>query len=348
MTSEVVRPPRLRDGDSVAVVSLSWGGPSVFPRVFELGLANLRELFGLRIVEYPTTRATPEQLYQNPRARAEDLNRALADPRVAAVISSIGGEESVRILPYVDVELALANPKIVLGFSDTTTVLTLLNQRGLCTFNGPSVLAGFASMRRLPEQYVAHVRRMLFEEFDELEYRPYDRYAVRFQPWSDPGYDGHVELAPNDSGFTWLSGRGVHRGRLFGGCIEVLEFMKGTEFWPEPSFWDGRVLFLETSEDKPSPAQVGYMLRNYGMQGIFDRISGLLIARPYEYSDAEKVELRKVVARIAAEEFGRPELPIVTDMDFGHDQPQLILPNGGLIEIDCDRHRVLLVESPVK
>jgi len=49
--------------------------------------------------------------------------------------------------------------------------------------------------------------------------------------------------------------------------------MKGTDFWPEKDFRNNKILFLETSEEKPSVDQVKWMLRNYGMQGIFDRIS---------------------------------------------------------------------------
>jgi len=346
MDGPILRPPRLRPGDTVAVLSLSWGGAQLFPRVFELGLENLRRLLGVRIVEFPTTRATPEFLLANPRARADDLNDAFADPSIHAIISSIGGDDSVRILPYVDVAAAVRTPKILMGFSDTTTVLTLLNQHGLVTFNGPAVLAGFSSLHHLPDA-ADHVRRMLCEPVAPFEYRPYGAHTERTQSWSDPNYEGRLELVTHGSGFTWLQGTGTRRGRMFGGCIEVLEFMKGTRFWPLSEFWSGRVLFLETSEDKPTPTQVGYMLRNYGVQGVFDRIGALLFARPYTYSDEERTELRHVILRVVRDEFGCADLPVVTDMEFGHEEPQLVMPNGGLVEIDCEARAVRLVESPV-
>lgn len=59
---------------------------------------------------------------------------------------------------------------------------------------------------------------------------------------------------------------GSIQGQLFGGCIEVLELMKGTDFWPDKNFWNGKILFFETSEEKPSVDRVRYMLRNYGIQ----------------------------------------------------------------------------------
>ena len=94
------KPMRLRPGDTVAVLSPSWGGPSVYPAVFDLGVAHLRDLLDVTIQEYPTTRMASGTLHDNPRRRAEDINAAFADPSVRAIISSIGGDDSVRLLPY--------------------------------------------------------------------------------------------------------------------------------------------------------------------------------------------------------------------------------------------------------
>lgn len=342
-----IKPVRLKPGDTVAVVSPSWGGPSVFPGAFDLGLKNLRETLHVNVKEYPTARAGDSFLYANPQARGEDINAAFADPDVAMILASIGGEDSIRILPFIDIENALRNPKILMGFSDTATLLTLFNQHGLVTFNGPSVMAGFAGLHNLTETFAKHVKHMLMEPDTPVAYAPYDVYAESFQDWGSVDYNGGVNLVPNTGGWRWLQGEGTARGRLFGGCIEVLEFLKGTEYWPSPGFWLGKVLFLETSEDKPTPDQVRYMLRNYGMQGVFDKIAGLLFARPFRYSGAEKEDLRHQIVRVVAGEFDRPDLPIVSDMDFGHDAPQLVMPLGIEVEIDCERRSVRLTEGAV-
>ena len=163
------KPPRLRPGDTVAVLSPSWGGPSCFPHVYELGLRNLESLFGLRVKEFPTARMAPDELYFNPKRRADDINAAFADPEVSGIIASIGGSESVRILPYLDVDAILAHPKILMGYSDTTTLTARLSQAGLITFNGPSVMAGFAQMRHLPPEFASHVRSILMEPMTSYE-----------------------------------------------------------------------------------------------------------------------------------------------------------------------------------
>lgn len=346
-TNEPIRPPRLRPGDTVAVLSPSWGGPSVYPRVFDLGLANLRGLLGVTTREYPTTRLAPKALHADPRARAGDLMAAFADPSVRAVVASIGGDDSVRLLPHLDAEIIRTNPKILMGYSDTTVLLAFAHSLGLVTFNGPSVMAGFAQLRTLPPAFGAHVRRMLSEPAEEYAYAPYAERVTAFQGWQTPDYAAELEYAPN-GGWRWLQGAGVARGRLFGGCIEVLEFLKGTEWWPAPDFWRGRILFLEMSEEKPTPTQIKYMLRNYGMQGIFDKISGLLFARPQDYTLEERETLFQTILSVVAGEFGRTALPVVAEMDFGHEAPQSVLPLGVLAEIDCDRKTFKLVEACVR
>ncbi len=340
------KPKRLEPGDTVAVLSPSWGGPSVYPAVFDLGLSNLRDLLGVTVQEYPTTRMAASELHDNPRRRAEDLNAAFADPKICAIFASIGGDDSVRLLPYLDAKIIVSNPKILMGYSDTTTLLTYANQLGLVTFNGPSIMAGFAQTKTLPPAFSHHIRQILMEPSESYSYAPYTERVVKSQRWEAPGYGAELEYAPN-SGWRWLQGEGAVQGRLFGGCIEVLEFLKSTRWWPAPDFWQGKILFLETSEDKPTPSQVKYMLRNYGMQGIFDQITGLLFARPELYAMEERETLFQTIVSVVAGEFGRSDLPIVAEMDFGHEAPQFILPLGVTAEINCIRQTLRLMESCV-
>jgi muramoyltetrapeptide carboxypeptidase LdcA involved in peptidoglycan recycling len=87
------------------------------------------------------------------------------------------------------------------------------------------------------------------------------------------------------------------------------------------------------------------MLRNYGVQGIFDKIAALLIGRPRDYSDKEKKELDENIIKIVKTEFKNNDLPIITNMDFGHTDPQWILPLGIKAEIDCHKKEFKLIEK---
>ncbi|MGI5284478.1 LD-carboxypeptidase [Nonomuraea polychroma] len=115
-------PGKPRRGDRVAVVSPSAGLPEIFPLLYELGLRRLREDFGLIPVEYPTTRT----MGSSPAYRARDLHSAFADPDIAAVVCSIGGDDQLTVLAHLDRDLLKANPKPFFGHSDATNMLAFL------------------------------------------------------------------------------------------------------------------------------------------------------------------------------------------------------------------------------
>ena len=332
----------------MAAVSPSWGGPHLFPHIYNHGVDVLTQEFGLRVKPSITATANPDWLYHNPKARADDVNAAFADPNIKAIFATIGGSDSVRILPYLDHDVIRNNPKILIGFSDTTTLLTYINQLGLVTFQGPSIMAGFSQLRAMPTAFADHVRTMLFEAPESVEYAPYSVWSEGYPEWDEVENMGKTHLQqPNSEGWHWLQGDSTVQGRLFGGCVEVLEMMKGTAYWPQPAFWADKILFLETSEEATPSDKVMSMLRNYGMQGVFDQIKALLFARPMRYTDEAKAELEEVIITSVATEFGRPDLPIVANMDFGHTDPQLIMPLGVMAEVDCVKKRVRLVERVV-
>lgn len=339
-----IKPKKLQKGDTIAIVSPSWGGPSVFPHIYESGIKVLENL-GLKIKEYPSARKDANYLYQNPEFRAKDINDAFSDKEVRAIFVSIGGDDSVRILPYLNTEVIQKNPKIIIGYSDTTTLLTYFNQLGLVTLHGPAIMAGFSQWDALGQKFQKHIKTILFENPGNYDYKPFNSYCEGYLNWSDKSNVGKVKPTSKNTGWNILQGDSKIHGQLFGGCIEVLEFMKGTKFWPGDNFWDGKILFLETSEDKPTPDQVKWMLRNYGMQGIFDKISALLIGRPRDYSEEENKELNENIVKVVNTEFKNKNLPIITNMDFGHTDPQWILPLGIKAEIDCHKKEFKLIEK---
>jgi muramoyltetrapeptide carboxypeptidase LdcA involved in peptidoglycan recycling len=316
----------------VAIVSPSWGGPSVFPRVYESGLRALEGL-GLKIKEFPTARADAGFLAKNPEARADDINNAFEDEEVKAIIASIGGNDSVKILPYLKKSAIKRNPKILMGYSDTTTLLTYCNQLGLVTFHGPTVMAGFSQWDSCPPRFQKHVRDVLFNGV--ASYAPFDQYHEGYPDWGRKSNIGKLNRGKRATGWKCLQGEGSHRGELFGGCIDVLEFMNGTKFWPKKSYWNNKLFFLETSEEKPSPDKVKKILSDYGRQGILERVNGVLFGRARDYSSIEKSELERNILDVV-NKFNQG-LPVFTDLDFGHTDPQLILPLGVEAELDCKK-----------
>lgn len=338
-----IRPRRLRVGDTVAVVSPSWGGPAVFPHVFERGLATLRA-WGLGVREYPGTRARRDDAARSPQGRAADLNAAFADPSVAAVIASIGGDDAIRLLPFLDAAAIRANPKLLMGFSDTTVLLAAIRAMGLVTFHGPSVMAGLSQLGALPAMAGDHVRRMLFEPAERLVLPRFDAWTDGYPDWSDPALVGQVWPLRSDDGPRVLQGDGTVRGELFGGCLEVLDWIRGTSAWPVGADWDGRLLLLEPSEEQPGEDQWRRILRSLGASGVFDRVAGVLLGRMRGLDAAAKQAMGSVVLDVIAGELGRSDLPVVANLPFGHTDPQWVLPLGIQAEVDLATADVTLVE----
>jgi len=339
-----LKPQKLNPGATVAILSPSWGGPSVFPHIYEEGIKALEEL-GLKIKEFPSCRKEAAYLKEHPEFRAKDINDAFADPEVKAIFASIGGDDSVRLLPLLDTKTILSNPKIIMGCSDTTTLLNYLNQLGLVTFHGPTIMAGFSQWNALGSKFQEDIKTFLFNNPANYTYRAYDFYCDGYPDWADKKNLGKVKQLQANKGWNWLQGDSVIQGELFGGNIEVLEFMKATKFWPSPDFWNNKILFLETSEEKPSPLAIKRILRNYGMQGVFNKITALLFGRSMDYSQEEKQELDSILLELIGLEFKNPNLPIISNMDFGHTDPQWILPLGIKTEVDCQKKEFKLIEK---
>jgi muramoyltetrapeptide carboxypeptidase LdcA involved in peptidoglycan recycling len=338
------KPNNLRKGDNLAIICPSWGGSSVCPHIYNSGISNLKRL-GFNIIEFPTTKMSVEEVYNNPKARAEDINNAFKDPNIHGIISVIGGDDSVRILKYLDIKSIVKNPKFIMGYSDFTTISTYLNQHGLITFNGPSVMAGFSQLQSFDSEYQNYIHDFFFNSPKTQSFPTFSKYSEGYPDWKNKEFIGQIKKSKHNDGWHWLQGTKKTSGSLFGGCVEVLEMLKGTRFWPAKEFWKDRVLFLETSEDKPSINYVKYTLRNYGVMGIFDHISAVLIGRARSYTDDEKVKLEQTVLSIIKGEFGNSVLPIVCNLDFGHTDPQVILPLGVMIEINPIDKQIKFLES---
>ena len=138
------------------------------------------------------------------------------------------------------------------------------------------------------------------------------------------------------------------RGHLLGGCLEVLEFARGTPVWPGLESWEGALLFIETSEEAPPPEVVARALRSYAAMGILERLAGILVARPgggVPESDFEKYD--QAVLQVVTEEEGLVDLPILTRMDFGHTDPVFVLPYGLQAEVDCEQGAFSILENAV-
>lgn len=345
----LTRPPMLRPGDKVAAVSLSWGGPGQFPWRYEAGVRQLEAAFGVEVVPTRHALRDPAWLDANPRARAEDLLEAFADRSVKGIMATIGGEDSIRLLPHLDLAVIRANPKVFMGYSDTTVGHFACRAAGLTSFYGPSIMAGFAENGGLHPYLERAVRRTLFSPEPPGPIEPnMDGWTVEHLDWGDPANQSRARALTPSEGWRWLQGEAPVEGRLIGGCLEVVDWLRGTPVWPGRAAWEGAVLFLETSEEAPSPGAVTRLLRSLAACGALERAAALLFGRPGGgVSPAAFAAYDQALLRVVRDELGRGDMPIVTGMDFGHTDPMMVLPYGVMAQVDPEARTVSLLEAGV-
>src|SRR5437868_11617931 len=159
---DMIKPRALRPGDRIAAISLSRGWPSVYPRAYEDGKRQLQEAFGVEVVESRHALADIDWLQAHPEARAADLMEVVEDPTIHGIFSTIGGDDSIRMLPHLDYSVIRQNPKIFLGYSDSTITHFAFLKAGVTSFYGPSIMARFDEIEELPRYMAESVRQMLF------------------------------------------------------------------------------------------------------------------------------------------------------------------------------------------
>lgn len=339
-------PPKPKPGDQVAVVSPSAGVPELFPEVYEQGLRRLRDVYQLEPVEYPTTR----KMGSSPQDRARDLHAAFSDPSVKAVMASIGGDDQITVLPHLDPELIRAHPKPYFGYSDNTNLLTYLWSLGIVSYHGGSVMVHLGRGGALHPYTRESLRTALFTS-GEVELRPAGESTDEVVEWTTP--QALTDAAPmtKNDGWSWHHADRVIDAETFGGCLEILDWQLAVRRWLAPfEVYDGAVLLVETSEELPPATQVYRILRNAGEAGLLGRFSGVLVGRvkawdidrhttPPERA-AFAAEQAEAVQRALAEY--NPDALAVFGVDFGHTDPQAIIPNGGRIRIDGPSRRIWL------
>lgn len=345
MGVQLIRPNKLRVGDTIATVSLSWGGAGDERLLwrYQVGKKRLEEQFGLKVIEMENTLKGSRYLYKHPEKRAQDLMEAFKNPEVKAILSCIGGDESIRLLPYINIEVIRKNPKIFLGYSDSTITHLMCLKAGISSFYGPSILAEFAENGKIFDYTTEHIQRILFNSNTIGEIPVASEWTGEIIEWS---VDKSKELKKlkRNTDYVFLQGKGKWRGYLIGGCIEVLEMAKGTELWPDIKCFEDAILFFETSEDTPHPSYMEYWLRNYGSQGILQKARGIIFGKPYQekYYEEYKEAILKIV-----HELNLLDIPIIYNMSFGHNQPMCIIPYGAEAEIDCNNKTFSIVDTSV-
>ena len=335
---------------SIAIVSLSRGiigEPDVRFEV-EIGLRRLRE-YGLQVKFMPHALKGLDYVKAHPEKRAEDLLQAFRDPEIDMILCAIGGDDTYRLLPYLfdhdELKNAVTN-KVFLGFSDTTINHLMLHKVGLPTFYGQAFFPDVCELGPEMLPYTRTYFEVLLRIGQIREISPSPVWYEQRETFT-PDQTGKPLPALPDHGFELLQGPPVFSGKILGGCIDTLyDCFNGDRYadmpalcetyhlFPDASDWVGRILLLESSEEKPKPEKYRRALSYLKEAGVFDAVSGVLVGKPMDEAYAEEYK------RLLIEVIDRPELPILFNLNVGHALPRCIIPFGVNAVVDAEEQRI--------
>ncbi len=275
-----IKPPALRPGDTVGIVAPA---SNVKRGDLEAGCEGLRRA-GYRPFYLDSILEQDLYFAGSVQRRARELEDMFAREEVRAMVCARGGYGANYLLEALDLEKIKAHPKIFVGYSDVTTLLTYFSDTaGLVTFHGPMV-----------------AKDWLHED------------GVDLTSWQ-AALAGTGAWEPNLGGGSGASGlvEGTAEGALYGGCLSILAASLGT---PYEIRTEGTILFLEDLAAKPF--QIDRMLMQLKLAGKLDGVRGIVFGEMLHCLQTanQGYTLEEVVLRIV----GSLGVPVAYGLRSGH------------------------------
>lgn len=328
--------PRLKPGDTIGFFSPSYPVTATAPNRFHRATSFL-EKKGFRLIAGSLTGQSDYYRSGSIEARVEELNALIRDPSVRCIMSTIGGSNSNSLLPYLDYQALIDDPKIIIGYSDATALLAgIYAQTGLVTFYGPALVASFGEFPPLVDQ----TWQSFYEVLMQTPGLPY-RYTLP-RKWTDErlNWDSVEPLRPkrlNDNTCQFF-GTGKIEGRVMGGNLNTLSGIMGSRWMPD--IRHGDILFIEDSQKDIATVERSFSMLK--LNGIFDRVSAVLLGKHERFNDEDS---GRQPVDVLQEVLADNPLPLVDGFDCCHTHPMLTLPLGVPLCIDFDARTVAITEQ---
>lgn len=305
-----LKPQALKSGDTIAISSPAgavWDAAQVET------FSNILKGFGFKVVLGKTLSEKYGYFAGTDELRAGELNSLFADKSIKGIFCMKGGWGCARLLDKLDFELIKRNPKILIGFSDITTLLVAITAKtGLVTFHGPVGNSGWNA-------WTSSVFKSVVMNNDGLPL------------FSNPSTEeSFVTIHP-----------GKARGELIGGNLTVIASLMGTMYLPD---WKGKILFLE--EVKEEPYSIDRLLTQLKLCGVLDAISGFVFGRCAKCL-AEEPQKAFTFQEVLSQHLKPLGIPAFYGAMIGHIENKLTVPLGIQAEIDADRGSIQLLEAAV-
>ena len=305
---------------------------------------NLR---GIKVVEGQCLRKDFKHVSGSASDRAKDFLTLWRDDKIGAIIPPWGGELLIEILEHIDFEqLAHSpDPKWVLGYSDTSTLLFPLTlMTGIASAHGSNLMDLIANqVNGVTDLYLKYLSISPGEAFKQSSFTKFQTQWVKYE-------ENLAAVFNTQHDVQWKNLEDKEtasiKGRLIGGCLDTLMHLVGTPYGDLPQFVgkfknDGVILYLENCE--LSPAVVVRALTQMKYAGWFKNISGLLLGRSSapEKANPDSLQYTEALQSVLA----GLNFPVLYDADIGHQPPQLLLINGARAEVNFTKGTALVSQT---
>ncbi|MET7019827.1 S66 family peptidase [Bacillus mycoides] len=330
----MILPKALKYGDTIGIYSPSSPVTYTSPKRFERAKLYLQKK-GFHILEGSLTGQYDYYRSGSIKERAEELNDLIRNPNVSCIMSTIGGLNSNSLLPYIDYETFQKNPKIMIGYSDTTALLLgIYAKTGIPTFYGPALVPSFGEF----EPFVDCTYKYFADPLLTDQHLPYNINQPLF--WSDEFINWEEktkekDLRPNN----WISVMGGKTtGRIIGGNLNTIQGIWGSPYMP--LIQDGDILFIEDSSK--DAATIERSFSSLKINGVFDKVSGIILGKHEQFNDCGT---NRKPYEILLEVLQNQKLPFLADFDCCHTHPMITLPIGIQVEMDATNKTIQIIEQ---
>jgi muramoyltetrapeptide carboxypeptidase LdcA involved in peptidoglycan recycling len=266
------------------------------------------------------------------------------------VVASIGGEDELKVLAHLDQAVLSASPKPFFGYSDNTNLHLFLWNLGLVSYHGGAVMVEFARPGAVHPTTRRSLEAALFEH-GPYALEPAAQYSDEERNWRDPQALSHQPPMFPSEGWSWYGPELEVTGPAWGGSLEVVDFhLRANRYLLPNDGYEGAILFLETSEEMPAASYVCRVLMGMGERGLLQRFAAVVWARPKAWSfeqpnrppdKASYIDAQREAVLAAVAEY-HPNIPLVFGVDFGHTDPQYVIPSGGEVTVDGERQQIVV------
>jgi len=338
-----MKPKPLNKGDKIAFIAPSSGLSALFTHRLDNATKYL-ENEGYQVVLFPTVSKIIDGKAGNVQDRVKDLEDAFTDKSIKAIICAIGGLSCNELINEIDYKKIKNNPKIFCGYSDITILHYAIQKKtNLTTFYGPAAMTQFGEYPKTLEYTEKHFEKAVTEQIGEI--KASDLWTDELLDWSEKkDLERPRELKPN-KGYIWLK-KGEAKGKIIGGCLSSIMQLSGTEF--NISYKD-KILFIETPEGqdftKGEPLNyVDSQLMDLRNLGVFDQIKGLIVGKPFGYTNEEQKEFENLIK----EHTNKYDFPVLINVNIGHTDPIITIPLMVECKLDSKNNEFSIIESGVE